>query len=71
MKYLIIIPARKQSKEIKNKNKIRIRIGKLSLIESTLIETILTSSENRLKTCRESNIFNMCIIWKNKIWIFR
>ena len=29
---------------------------------STLIETILTSSENRLKTCGESNIFNNYII---------
>ena len=29
---------------------------------STLIETILTSSEKKLKTCGESNIFNMCIV---------
>ena len=29
---------------------------------STLIETILTSSEKKLKTCGESNVFNMCIV---------
>ncbi len=29
---------------------------------STLIETILTSSKNNLKTSGESNIFNMCIL---------
>ena len=37
---------------------------------STLIETILTSSDKKLKSCGESNIFNMCIVEniKNKIF---
>ena len=57
-KILFIIPARKESKGIKNKNKLK--IGKLTLIEYSIIEALKTNLRKKIVlTTDDTDIINI------------